>query len=71
MKMKLLKTQIAILLVAGALLILVGGAILAAPTEFYASNNIELGANVNLLNELKAPAGMLLAAGLFLSLIHI
>jgi len=66
MKTKLVKTQIAILLVAGALLILVRGFILAAPTDFYASNNIELGANVSLLNELKAPAGMLFAAGLFM-----
>jgi len=66
MKTRLVKTQIATLLVAGALLILVGSYILAAPTDFYASNNIELGANVSLLNELKAPAGMLLAAGLFM-----
>jgi len=66
MNTKLVKTQIAILLVAGALLILVGSFILAAPIDFYASNSIELGANVSLLNELKAPAGLLLAAGLFM-----
>lgn len=66
MKPKLAKTQKAVLLVAGALLTLVGGLILAAPADFYASNSIELGANVSLLNELKAPAGMLLTAGLFM-----
>lgn len=66
MKTRLAKTQISILLVAGGLLLLVGSFILAAPTEFYASNNIDLGANVSLLNELKAPAGMLFAAGLFM-----
>ena len=66
MKTKLVKTQKALLLVAGALLILVSIFILASPADFYASNSIELGANVSLLNELKAPAGLLLAAGLFM-----
>ena len=66
MKPKLAKTRIALLLVAGALLILIGTLILASPADFYASNDIELGADVNLVNELKAPAGLLLAAGLFM-----
>jgi hypothetical protein len=66
MKTKLANTQKAILLVAGALLILVSGLILASPADFYAANGIELGANVSLLNELKAPAGLLLAVGLFM-----
>ena len=66
MKTKLANTQKAILLIAGALLILVSGLILASPAEFYASNEIELGANPSLLNELKAPAGLLLATGLFI-----
>ncbi|MCB1740245.1 MAG: DUF4345 domain-containing protein [Gammaproteobacteria bacterium] len=48
------------------MLVLVGFLILAAPVEFYAANKIELDANVNLLNELKAPAGMLLVTGLFM-----
>ncbi|MBT8433959.1 MAG: DUF4345 family protein, partial [Gammaproteobacteria bacterium] len=63
MKIKLAITQKLILLVAGAVLILVGALILGSPIDFYASNSIELGANVSLLNELKAPAGLLLAAG--------
>lgn len=66
MKTRLKKTQTALLLVAGLLLILVGTFILASPVDFYASNNIELGTNVSLLNELKAPAGLLLAAGIFM-----
>ena len=66
MKTKLVTTQKALLLVAGALLILVSTFILTSPVDFYASNNIELGANVSLLNELKAPAGLLLAAGVFI-----
>ncbi|MDJ0958313.1 MAG: DUF4345 domain-containing protein [Arenicellales bacterium] len=66
MKTKLAKTQKALLLVSGSLLILVGTFILASPVDFYASNNIELDANVSLLNELKAPAGLLLAAGVFM-----
>ena len=66
MKTKLAKVQTALLLVAGALLILIGTFIIASPADFYASNNIELGTNVSLLNELKAPAGLQLAAGLFM-----
>lgn len=66
MKTKLLVTQKALLFVAGALLVLVGTFIIASPTEFYASNKIELGADPSLLNELKAPAGLLLAAGVFM-----
>ena len=66
MKTKLAKAQAVLLLVAGAMLILVGIFIMASPVEFYASNGIELGTNPSLLNELKAPAGLLLAAGLFM-----
>lgn len=66
MKTKLAKTQNVLLLLSGGLLVLVGVYILASPVDFYASNQIELGANVSLLNELKAPAGLLLAAGVFM-----
>ena len=64
--MKLARTQKLFLFVAGALLILIGTFISASPIDFYASNSIDLGANVSLLNELKAPAGFLLVAGLFI-----
>ena len=60
------KIQMLLLLVSGALLILIGAMIVAAPIDFYASNSIELGSNVSLLNELKAPAGFLLTAGGFI-----
>jgi hypothetical protein len=66
MKTIVIKARSVLLLVAGALLILIGALILTSPVDFYASNNIELGANVSLLNELKAPAGFLITAGLFM-----
>ncbi len=66
MRTKLAKIQIALLLVSGTLLILIGIFIVVSPIDFYGSNNIDLGANVSLLNELKAPAGLLLAAGFFM-----
>lgn len=50
----------------GALLKLVGTSIILSPADFYGSKCIDLGANVSLLNELKAPAGLLLAAGTFM-----
>lgn len=40
--------------------------ILFAPTPFYASYGIDIGSNTNLVNELKAPAGALLIAGLLM-----
>ena len=66
MNKKLVVTQQALLLIAGALLTLIATLIIASPVSFYAANEIELGGNVSLLNELKAPAGMLLTAGLFM-----
>jgi len=41
-------------------------AILFAPGHFYASYGIDVAGNTNLANELKAPMGILLAAGLFM-----
>lgn len=64
--MKLLKTKIALLMVSGLLLIVVGASIIVSPEQFYSSNSIDLGTNISLLNELKAPAGLLLAAGIFM-----
>ena len=60
------KFQVGILFIAGALLILVSSLILTTPSAFYAANGIEPGDNLSLLNELKAPAGLLLCAGLFM-----
>lgn len=66
MQRKLAKTQTAILFVAGSILLAIALFILAEPAGFYAANGIEVGANTSLLNELKAPAGLLLAAGVYL-----
>ncbi len=66
MEINLAKTQQLLLFVAGTMLILIGTFISASPIDFYASNSIDLGSNVSLLNELKAPAGFLLVAGLFI-----
>lgn len=66
MKNLLSKSRPPLLFLAGVLLILVAAFILSAPVDFYAANSIELGTDPNLLNELKAPAGFLLAAGLFI-----
>ncbi len=61
----LLKTQRALLFIAGAILVAVGVFILVSPHAFFASNDIYPGENVSLLNELKAPAVLLLGAGAF------
>jgi hypothetical protein len=55
-----------ILFVAGLLMILVGLQITLSPVEFYAGSGIELGPDVSLHNEIKAPAGFLLAAGVII-----
>ena len=66
MKTILAITQIPLLIVSGAMLIAIGISITVSPVDFYASNNISPGSNISLLNELKAPAGLLLAAGIFM-----
>ncbi|MGQ7848091.1 DUF4345 domain-containing protein [Granulosicoccus sp. 3-233] len=66
MNSRFAKTRIVMLLLSGSLLVLVGASILVSPVAFFAHNRIELGANISLLNELKAPAGLLLVAGLFM-----
>ena len=42
----------------------IGGSILFDPHTFFANNGIALGNNPNLLSEIRAPGGLLLAAGL-------
>jgi len=54
------------LFVAGALLILIGVQITLSPIDFYAGTGIELTQNVSLVNEIKASAGFLLAAGVII-----
>lgn len=55
-----------ILLVSGVVAVGIAVTILSAPATFYAGYGIELGDNVTLINELKAPAGTLLLAGLLM-----
>lgn len=66
MTTKLLKTRITLLALSGALLIFVGTSIIVSPANFFGANNIDLGESISLLNELKAAAGLLLAAGIFM-----
>ena len=44
----------------------IAATILFAPDAFYASYGIEVGSNATLANEMKAPAGALLVAGLLM-----
>ena len=52
-----------ILLISGLIAVGIGIGILFAPEAFYAANNIALGHDINLLNEIRAPGGALLASG--------
>lgn len=53
-----------LLLASGLIATGIAATILFAPTAFYGGYGIDIGTNVNLTNELKAPAGALLLAGL-------
>lgn len=55
-----------VLMIAGFSAVGIAAAILFAPEPFYASYGISLGQDVNLANELKAPMGLLVAAGLLM-----
>lgn len=55
-----------ILLASGLGVIAIAAMILFAPDAFYGGYGIELGGNASLANELKAPAGALLVAGLLM-----
>lgn len=55
-----------LLLASGLIAAGIAAMILFAPNAFYGGYGIEIGANVNLANELKAPAGLLLLAGLLM-----
>lgn len=55
-----------ILLASGLVVVSIAGTILSAPEAFYAGYGMEPGANATLVNELKAPAGVLLIVGLLM-----
>ena len=52
--------------ISGSVALVIAGTILIAPETFYGSYGIEVASNPTLINELKAPAGMLLCAGLLM-----
>lgn len=56
-----------VLCVTGGIAVLIGVSILRSPATFYALNHIDLGSNVNLLSEVRAPAGFLLTSGLLIA----
>lgn len=69
MKTSSLKIQVArklTLLLSGLIACGIAATILIAPDAFYAAYEIEVAGNTNLTNELKAPAGVLLVAGLLM-----
>lgn len=51
------------LILSGLIGVAVGIAVLFFPVPFYAISGIELGGNVSLLNEIRAPGGALIATG--------
>lgn len=55
-----------LLLASGLLAAGIAATILFAPDAFYTGYGINVGSNANLANELKAPAGLLLIAGLLM-----
>lgn len=56
------------LLLSGLIGVVVGVAILFFPGPFYATSHIELGGNISLLNEIRAPGGSLLVTGILVML---
>ncbi len=66
--MKISKSVKALLLLSGAIGAGIGAAILLIPVAFHATTGIELGGNISLLNEVRAPGGALLALGVLVML---
>lgn len=60
------KTIRALLGLSGLIAAGIGASILLAPAQFHATHGIELGADPNLLSEVRAPGGALLALGLMM-----
>lgn len=53
-----------VLAASGGMLVFIGGSILFQPRDFFAMNGVEIVSDPSLLSELKAPAGLLVVAGL-------
>jgi len=56
----------AILLISGLIGVSIGAGILFVPEAFFATNNIVLARDANLLSEIRAPGGALLASGVLI-----
>ncbi len=66
--MKNSRTLKSVLFILGLIVAGIGSAILFVPVAFFATNGIEIAGHVNLLNEIRAPGGALLACGLLIML---
>jgi hypothetical protein len=55
-----------VLFLSAVVAVVIAATILVAPDAFYAGYGIDVGGNATLANELKAPAGALLVAGLLM-----
>lgn len=64
--MKNSKMERVILIGSGLTAIAIGAGILFAPAAFHALNGIELGSNISLLSEIRAPGAGILASGLLI-----
>ena len=54
------------LVIAGLLLLVIGGALVVVPHSFHGSNGIALGHDPNLLSEIRAPGGLLANSGIII-----
>ena len=64
--MNLTRTLRLLLAISSLIAISIGAMILFAPAQFHATHGIELGADPNLLSEVRAPGGALLVLGILM-----
>ncbi|MFV2013238.1 MULTISPECIES: DUF4345 domain-containing protein [unclassified Micromonospora] len=62
------RSQKVIFVVAGLVVVGIGGAVLTAPDAFHAGNGIDFAGNSSLLSETRAAGGALLATGILVTL---
>jgi hypothetical protein len=60
--------QTVVLCLSGVVAIAIGSLVLLSPADFYATNHITIGDDVNLLSEIRAPAGALFSFGILILL---
>ncbi|MEZ4678650.1 MAG: DUF4345 family protein [Caldilineaceae bacterium] len=64
--MKVAQPLKAMLIIAGLIIAGIGGIILLWPVDYFATNGVDITGSTSLLNEIRAPAGALLAAGILI-----